>query len=98
MLLSPWPETFSFIAHEAIAAGAKLICLSDSGNVAELVRNLDIGRILPDSDALIDFFTSGAAVSLIREPQRKSISYEIEHIGTTATIENILELPGKREE
>jgi hypothetical protein len=97
MLLSPWPETFSFIAHEAIVAGAKLICLSDSGNVADLVRNLDIGRILPDGDALIDFFTSGAAVSLIRESKRKSTSYEIEHIGTTATIEGILELTGKRE-
>jgi hypothetical protein len=97
MLLSPWPETFSFIAHEAIGAGATLICLSDSGNVADLVRNLKFGHILPDGDALIDFFTSGAAVSLIKELKRKPTTYEIEHIGTTATIEGILELAGKRE-
>lgn len=97
VLLSPWPETFSFVAYEAIGAGAKIICLADSGNVADLVRNLDCGLILHDGDALIECFNSGAAASLIRETKIKLKSYAIEQIGTTATIEGILELAGKRE-
>jgi glycosyltransferase involved in cell wall biosynthesis len=96
LILSPWPETFSFVAYEAIGAGAKIICLSDSGNVADLVRSMDCGLILPDGDALIDFFASGAAVSLIEEPKSKLTSYEIEQIGTTATIEGILALAGNQ--
>ena len=35
-MLSPWPETFSFVSHEAIMAGIRVVCLADSGNVAAL--------------------------------------------------------------
>jgi glycosyltransferase involved in cell wall biosynthesis len=96
MVLSPWPETFSFVAYEAIGAGAKIICLSDSGNVADLVRRMDCGLILPDGDAIIESFVSGAAASLVKEAKGELASYEVEHIGTTATIEDILELTGQQ--
>lgn len=90
MLLSPWPETFSFVAHEAVAAGAQIICLSDSGNVADLVRKLNCGQIFQDGATLIEFFASGAAASLMRANKGRGISYEIDQIGTTATIEGII--------
>ena len=64
-LLSPWPETFSFVAHEAIAAGSKIVCFEESGNVADVVRQLGCGHIAKDAEALMEFFGSGAAAALV---------------------------------
>jgi glycosyltransferase involved in cell wall biosynthesis len=95
LMLSPWPETFSFVAHEAIAAGAKIICLSDSGNVAELVSGLECGQILQDGAALVDFFDSGSAVSLVKKTTRPPPTYDVVQVGTTATVKNIEQITAK---
>jgi glycosyltransferase involved in cell wall biosynthesis len=90
LILSPWPETFSFVAHEAIAAGAQILCLADSGNVADVVRKLNCGQIFDDSAALIEFLASGAAASLAKANNNNGASsYRIEQSGTSATIEGI---------
>jgi glycosyltransferase involved in cell wall biosynthesis len=85
LLLSPWPETFSFVLHEAIAAGAYIFCLTDSGNVAEVVQHEQVGKVFRGVDDLVDFIRSGAAASFVREADAARPTYEIESTGTTAS-------------
>jgi glycosyltransferase involved in cell wall biosynthesis len=89
LVLSPWPETFSFVAHETIAAGARIICLADSGNVADVVRKLNCGQIFECADTLVEFLASGAAESLTAVSSDRKPSYRIDQSGTSATIEGI---------
>lgn len=69
-ILSPWPETFSFVAHEAALSGANIVCLEASGNVAALVNRLGRGVVLANADAVVEFFVSGAAVTSVRDGHR----------------------------
>jgi len=85
LLLSPWPETFSFVLHEAIAAGAYIFCLTESGNVADVVQHEQVGKVFRGVDDLVEFIRSGAAASFIREAEAVRPSYEIKSIGTTAS-------------
>ena len=81
-ILSPWPETFSFVAHEGIASGCALLCLRDSGNVAALVDRTDQGVVFDDMESLCDFL-EGPALAL-RADKRKRC-FQILEVGTTAT-------------
>ncbi len=92
LILSPWPETFSFVAHEAIAAGVQILCLADSGNVADVVRKLNCGQIFNDSNGLTEFLASGAAASLAASKNKEAPSYVIDQSGTSATIQGITEI------
>jgi len=85
LLLSPWPETFCFVAHEAIAAGAFVFCLEDSGNVADFVRQEDVGKVFADADSMIEFLESGAAERYIRSRLFSRHRYIVHNTGTTAT-------------
>jgi hypothetical protein len=87
LLLSPWPETFSFVAHEAIAAGASIFCLRDSGNVASLVEQQGVGKVFTHVDDIVEFLTSGA-VAFVGKQLAKNVSFKIENAGTTATALN----------
>jgi hypothetical protein len=51
-MLSPWPETFSFVSHEAIMAGIRVACLAHSGNVAALATNGYRVSVFADPQAL----------------------------------------------
>jgi hypothetical protein len=66
LLLSPWPETFSFVTYEALASGADVVALAASGNAAALVRHHARGVVLRDDTALFDFFADGSAVCYCR--------------------------------
>jgi hypothetical protein len=88
-MLSPWPETFSFVAHEAVAAGALIVCLADSGNVAALVRATGRGVVLEDAAAVLAFFASGDAVGFV-EGHGPRTWYSMLDVGTTAKIDGIL--------
>jgi hypothetical protein len=90
LLLSPWPETFSFVAYEAIAAGAHLLCLSNSGNVADVVRRTERGVILDGLQEVIAFFQSGEACRYVESKTENATSYTIDCIGTTANMEQVL--------
>jgi hypothetical protein len=63
LVLSPWPETFSFVTYEAFAAGADVITLAGSGNVADAVRRHGRGVVLRDEAALLAFFGDGDAIA-----------------------------------
>ncbi len=60
-VLSPWPETFSFVVHEALAAGADVVALADGGNVAAAVMRYGRGVVLREASDLVRFFKAGWA-------------------------------------
>ncbi|MDE2335513.1 MAG: hypothetical protein KGK10_13340 [Rhodospirillales bacterium] len=66
IVASPWPETFSFVAHEAVAGGARVLALEAGGNVAAMVRRHGAGRVFPTGDDLLDHLLSGRAGEEIR--------------------------------
>ena len=91
VVLSPWPETFSFVTFEAIAAGACIVCLDTSGNVADVVRQLKAGIVLSGLEDLIQFFASGGAKDMVAQRDTET-GYEIQNVGTSATIAEIADL------
>ncbi len=66
LVLSTWPETFSYVTYEALAGGADVVCLADSGNVADAVLSRGRGVVMADESSLFDFFTSLRAVEYVR--------------------------------
>ena len=71
-----WPlcrETFSFIAYEAVAAGAAVITGPDSGNVAAFVREGGHGAVLDGEDALASAFDGGDLAGLARAARQPSL-------------------------
>ena len=87
LVLSPWPETFSYVTFEAFAAGADVIALSDGGNVPMVIRNLQRGIVIRDENALYDVFASGRIWSYVTKQRAAGKQYNLlEFCGTTATI------------
>ena len=66
LVLSPWPETFCLVAYEAMAAGADIIALPGSGNIADMVLRTGRGVVVQDLLALTWFFQGGDAVRYVR--------------------------------
>ena len=66
-VLSPWPETFSFVVHEAFAAGADVVALADGGNVAAAVRRYGRGVVLREASDVVRFFEEGWALDYARQ-------------------------------
>lgn len=87
LMPAPWPETFSYVAHEAIASGADIVTLADSGNVAAAVLRSGRGVVLDDPSACIDFLVSGRAVEYVRlcYAQGNQVG-RLVYCGTTATL------------
>ena len=86
LVLSTWPETFSFVAHEALVAGAAIICLTDSGNVAALVNRTGRGRVVENETELLALFDGNGVRALVHDLWNRNLpSLEIEEAGTTAT-------------
>ena len=74
-----WPlcrETFSFVADEAVAAGAALVTSPDSGNVAAFVADGGHGRVLASETALTAAFESGEILELTRA-RRAPMLYDL---------------------
>jgi len=91
LVLSPWPETFCLVAYEAVAAGADVITLPESGNVADMVLALGRGLVIPDTAGIVEFFASGAPIDYVRMcGEQGSEMGRLESRGMTAT----LALPG----
>ena len=88
VLLSPWPETFSYVLHEALAAGADVVALADSGNVADAVRRHGRGVVLRDAAGLRRFFADLHAVTYARARAGQRPPRGALHVcGTTATVD-----------
>jgi hypothetical protein len=76
-----WPlcrETFSFTAHEAVAAGAAVVTNPDSGNVAAFVAEGGHGLVLADEDALAAAFETGDILALARARRRPKL-YDLKY-------------------
>jgi FkbM family methyltransferase len=61
LIWSLWPETFSFVSFEALAAGAQILTYRDAGNVARLVSQTGAGRVFDNEDELVSFIETGDA-------------------------------------
>lgn len=87
LVLSPWPETFCLVAYEAIAAGADVVTLPGSGNVAGMVLARGRGLVMPDTAAIVEFFASDAAIAYVRLcGEQGSEMGRLESRGMTATL------------
>ncbi len=87
LALSPWPETFGYVAHEALAAGADLIATTASGNIADLVRDSARGLLLADAAAVLDCFASQhAARHALARRAAPPPALALHHTGSTATL------------
>lgn len=73
LVLTVSPETFSFSTREALAAGADVVALDDSGDAAATVSQLGRGRTFATDRALLEFFTSFDAVHYVRSRLREGI-------------------------
>lgn len=74
-----WPlcrETFSFVAYEAVAAGAAVITGPDSGNVQAFVAEGGHGRVFADEAVLAAALDSGDILELSRA-QRRPMLYDL---------------------
>jgi len=65
-----WPETYSYVAHEAIAGGAQLLTNTLSGNIAELTKQRDAGLVFQSLEDLVQAL-GGDQVILRTSLQRK---------------------------
>lgn len=87
LVLSTWPETFCLVAYEAIAAGADVIALPESGNVTDMVLVSGRGVVLPDAASIVEFFTSKAAIEYVRMcGDQGSEMSRLESRGMTSTL------------
>jgi hypothetical protein len=74
ILWSMCPETFSFTAHEALAAGAFVITATHSGNIPRVVRTAapDQGIVLDKEVELFELFESGEICTGVAKASRRS--------------------------
>jgi len=72
ILWSLCPETFSFTTFEASAGGAYILTYRDSGNIAHVVSEGNLGRVFDNERDLFEFFRSGEAHQYVRERRRSS--------------------------
>ncbi|MGV3551285.1 hypothetical protein [Rhizobium sp.] len=87
VMAAPWPETFSYVLFEALAAGCDIITVPTSGNIAAVVEKSGRGFVLADDAGIIDFFTDYSAVSYMRARARYGVERgRLVHKGTTAAI------------
>jgi len=80
-----WPlcrETFSFVAYEAVAAGAAVVTGPDSGNIQAFVAETGHGRVLADEAALTAAFETGDILALSRA-RRRPMLYDLRHSALT---------------
>lgn len=84
LVLSPWPETFSFVAHEALVGGCSIVCLADSGNVAALVAATGRGMVFASDAQLIAFFAAADAITRLNALAEAKAGCVIVQHGTTA--------------
>lgn len=60
LIWSRWPETFGFVACEALAAGARIVVWDGAGNLPDIAHMPDAGLSVPDEAALHAAFENGA--------------------------------------
>lgn len=87
---SGWPETFSFVTFESIAAGCLVLTVKDSGNVAATVRGLNKGEVFETSAALESFFQGTGVEELLEKRSPSKQRFDFLFTGTTSEAVNAL--------
>lgn len=79
-------ESYSFTAHEALAAGAAILTNAGSGNVARVVSSSGAGVVFDDEASLYEAFESGDVARLVanRRHDEPSTWQQYVHGGLTA--------------
>lgn len=87
VIAAEWPETFSYVAFEALAAGCDIVTLGRSGNVAAVVTKLRRGIVFEHEDEIVKFFASGDAIAYARaRAAHGAYASDLLHKGTTAVL------------
>jgi glycosyltransferase involved in cell wall biosynthesis len=88
---SLWEESFSYTAHEALAAGVVVLTNNGSGNIARIVAASDDGGLVfGDESELFASFDNGLIADLVRA-RRKNRNLEVRdfsHSRMTADLAN----------
>ncbi len=73
VLWSLWPETFSYAAHEALAAGAFIVTRTAAGNIGPMIEANAPGQgiELPGQPSLLTLFETGEIMRLVAESTRR---------------------------
>jgi hypothetical protein len=74
---STWRETFNFVAHEALQAGAAIITLECAGNVADLVRTHEVGLVARDWNEIVALLRQKNFHQLAESWRRKVSELEV---------------------
>lgn len=90
LILSPWPETFSFVLFEALAAGCQILCLADSGNVARVVKERKVGKVFDTIEGLKQYLLDGGAPWL-KASRKLARAVDIKPTGTSASLLSVVE-------
>ncbi|WP_430259408.1 glycosyltransferase [Neorhizobium sp. IRS_2294] len=88
---SGWPETFSFVTYEAIAAGCTILTLKNSGNVASIIRKMERGVVFDNPRDLVDFFSDGLALDYVKSGAAMKRNFELSFVGTTSSSKHFAE-------
>jgi glycosyltransferase involved in cell wall biosynthesis len=87
-----WPETFCYVAHEAVAAGCVIATLESSGNVSALAHDLKQVLVYPDQQALVDACCDGSLYIAVREMLVLGVAAaDLHYTGTTSTLKQVCE-------
>ena len=87
LVLSVWPETFSYVTYESLAAGASIIALKDSGNVVDIVKSSNSGLVVNDENELVQCFLSEKILNHVQERMKLDVKAgNLINIGTTASM------------
>ncbi len=82
LLWSIWPETFSFTLHEGLSVGAYVLTNPNSGNIQfYLSRHIEQGKILQDTNQLIELFKTGEIINLVNQYNRQGKPSATLHYG-----------------
>lgn len=85
LILSPWPETFSFVLYEAVATGCNILCLADSGNVARYVEKNNCGLVFANACDLKSFLQKDGLSWLRKQRAEDRDNRIIKQTGTSFT-------------
>ncbi len=95
VLCSLRPETFGYTGYEAVAGGAFLLTLRESGNICSMIETSDdlIGRILKTEADVLEIFENGSLFDMIEAPANRRFQLSA---GTAPYITQALKLPDRQ--
>lgn len=79
LLWSTWPETYSYVMHEAISTGAFILTCKKSGNIARQVQKHNSGRVFDDHADMVAYLNdTNRVVNDLESFKETSELYDLE--------------------